>query len=127
MEEIELITTEKRIGHYGEVGRARANELYKRYSKWMGENKPNIVPMKFKEWINWAQKKGIVKVYYADSASNNNNTERSNIDTSGVTYEISKIGKIVAWTIIGVTAISLTIYLLRSAMPKPITASTPAI
>lgn len=118
---IESINSNKQMGHYGVVGRQNANTLYKRYVSWMKENRLGVIPMKFKDWAEWAKHKGIIKNFNAEGDKNDNvlSTEKIEKDTSGITYEINRTGKIVGWTIIGITAIALTIYLIRTSIPKP--------
>lgn len=119
MESVEVIQNSDK---YKNVGRKKANELYKDYVKWMKANRLGVVPMKFSEWIKWAANKGIVpKRLGADGEGTPNADEVKKPDTEQVVLKISRTGKIVAWSIIGVTAASLLYY-----MFKPVAGANPA-
>ena len=109
---MEEVIAEKRTGHYGDVGRQGANALYKNYKNWVLKNKPGKQPMNFKEWMAWAEDKGIVsKRMRADG--NDLPESGSGKDTKEVVYAISRTGKIIAWSIIVVTTASLCYYLFK--------------
>ncbi len=58
------VTAEKKHGYYGNTAEQSANQLYKRYLKWFidkyGEDAIEK-PLDFKNWIEWAAKRGIIK------------------------------------------------------------------
>ena len=52
------VNAEQHMGQYGNVSRASANTLYKKYVSWMGDTNPKEKVLSFKEWMNWAKTKG---------------------------------------------------------------------
>lgn len=84
---------------YGEVKKLTTQQLYRNYAAWMKERQPNVVPMSFKEWINWAKDKGVVKKFAADA-----------VEEEKVTKVVKKTSKTVAviMILLGVGAMALT-------------------
>ena len=114
---MDSVVVDQRTGKYGNVGRQKANALYNNYKRWMKENRIGVVPMKFTEWIKWAAEKGIVPKKMAADAEVD--VEKEKVDVAPIVNSISRTGKIVAWSIIGVTAIGLCIYIF-----KPVASAT---
>ncbi len=105
--EIDSVNTKNHVGNYGDINNSKANELYKRYKIWMATNQPNKEILKFKEWINWAKNKGIIKSHKADGDDDTPIRE--------VKKEISKSGKGIALIAIGIGIVILICSLVKSA------------
>ena len=91
------------------------NAIYQRYKRWHIENHKDKRPLTFKEWLGWAQRKGIAEKYgftqenaYFRNAPEQEEEVRET-DTAGketdVSKEMSKSGKIAGTVIISIAAI----------------------
>lgn len=95
-----------------DAGKKRnVNAIYKRYRNWHAENHKDKRPLTFKEWLGWAQKKGIAEKYgftEQDAPETSGNEERVT-DTSeqktDVQKTMSKSGKIAGAVIISIASI----------------------
>ena len=62
MEAAITVNAVQHYGHYGNVSDASPNKLYKKYLVWFGEKYAQTeTPLTFKEWLQWAQKKGLAQ------------------------------------------------------------------
>lgn len=114
---LDNVDVKAKTGKYGDVTRKGANNLYKSYVQWTLQNRPDSTPMKFPEWAEWAQHKGVIKKRM--SADGDGVVKP---DVTPIVASISRTGKIVAWSIIGVTAVSLLYY-----MFKPVVSANPNV
>ena len=99
------------MGHESELKNVEAcekrnvNAIYKRYRNWHAEKNKDIRPLTFKEWLGWAQKKGIAEKYGFTQEIPEKEEQRVEAPKTDVSKEMSKAGKITGGIIIGIASI----------------------
>ena len=100
--ELESVEAVTHNGRYGNVRNASPNHMYKKYVAWMGDKGGK--PLSFKEWLQWAQKKGLAQERVLSADGNNTEVVLSEDD---VKKSLKKIGVFILFASIAVIGITL--------------------
>lgn len=126
------VDANERKGHYGNTTGMTVNDMYKNYQAWFSAKYPSpAIPLSFREWLRWAQNKGLIKPKVMKVEGDESNQDLSSSDAENTEIVLpmrfnkptNRTGKILAGTILFVSLAFLIYNIWRK---KPILSITPS-